>query len=162
MRRLIPAAVVLGLVTAGLALAQNIGTLSSKTFSVAADAGLAPTLDSDGVDLGTSCGWRTIVSAKAGRTLGTTGSALCYFYGAVSSTGVQGAAVTRRWQRCQASFDVTPLANVRDYPSRAYQDVMGAGRIAYVPNLIKPGGTVDAGADDYLVDVTIEVRKCSR
>jgi hypothetical protein len=124
-----------------------------QTFSVTTThnlTGSPPTLSTDGASIDAADGFNVTVSANSGQTI-TGGSLLCYFYGAVSSSG-SGSPPTRRWMRCPAVLDFTPGTSVRDAPSGDYQTPVGWGRIAYIPSAV----TVSGGST---VTVTIAVRK---
>lgn len=150
--RTLPLFVVLALLGSSPVHAQsNSPHYRVKTFTQNL-TGSAPTLASDGVDLDGAAGWSVTVSAPSGQTI-SGGSLLCYFYAPVSSTGNEGAAVTRRWTPCKSDLNVTPSTGVRDPPSLNFKSYVGGGRLKYIPSSITLSG---AGTT---VDVTIEVRR---
>lgn len=134
------------------ALAQNnSSTYVAKTFTQTL-TGAEPTLETDGVSLDGVEGWAVTISAPSGQTL-TGGGAGCRYYGPVSSTGIWGAAPTRRWMNCNSALNVTATTGVRDSPSLNFVSYVRGGRIAYVANAVTLSG---AGTT---VDITIEVRR---
>lgn len=143
---------VLALFLGGSAFAQsNSATYVAKTFTQNL-TGSAPTLETDGISLDGAEGWSVTVSAPSGQTI-SGGALTCYFYAPVSSSGIRGAAVTRRWTPCSTLLNVTPATGSRDPPSTNFVTYVRGGRIAYVPAAITLSG---AGTT---VDVTIEVRR---
>lgn len=134
------------------AFAQNNGSsYAAKTFTQTL-TGSAPTLATDGISLDGAEGWSVTVSAPSGQTI-SGGSLICYFYAPVSSSGIHGSEVTRRWTLCASALNVTPATGSRDPPSLNFLSSVRGGRIAYVPSSITLSG---AGTT---VDVTIEVRR---